>query len=180
MHLVILGDGPLGRAVADAASARGDRATVHGRPAHGDGHPPHVFAAADVVVDASRGPAVAANLHDALAAGCRSLIIAATGWTGDLERVDERLIASRAAAVSAPNFSLGAAMFGRLVEAAGALYGAVDAFEPFLVEWHRRGKADRPSGTALELARRLTTHHGRPRDATSLEAVSIRAGASPG
>src|SRR5690349_4701662 len=128
MHLVILGDGPLGRAVADAASARGDRATVHGRPAHGDGHPPHVFAAADV----------AANLHDALAAGCRSLIIAATGWTGDLERVDERLIASRAAAVSAPNFSLGAAMFGRLVEAAGALYGAVDAFEPFLVEWHRR------------------------------------------
>ena len=29
-------------------------------------------------------------------------------------------------------------------------------FEPSIVEWHRRGKADRPSGTARHIARRIT------------------------
>ncbi len=28
-------------------------------------------------------------------------------------------------------------------------------YEPYVVEWHRRGKADRPSGTARDLARRI-------------------------
>ena len=180
MHLVILGDGPLGRAVADAAIARGDRATIRGRPADGDRHPPAAFLDAEVIVDASRGPAVAANLDDALRGGCRSVVVAATGWIDDVERLDRRLHDAGAAAVCAANFSLGAALFGRLVSAGAALFGAVDAFEPFLVEWHRRGKADRPSGTALELVRRLTAHRPARHDHSSIETVSIRAGASPG
>ena len=72
------------------------------------------------------------------------------------------------------------ALFGRLVETAAELFGAVAGFDPFLVEWHRRTKADRPSGTALELARRMTARHPGLATTDDLEVVSIRAGASPG
>ncbi len=59
------------------------------------------------------------------------------------------------AAVRAPNLSLGAAIFGRIVERAATDLATLPDFEPYLREWHRRGKADRPSGTATDLARRL-------------------------
>ncbi|HEV8404253.1 MAG TPA: dihydrodipicolinate reductase C-terminal domain-containing protein [Candidatus Limnocylindrales bacterium] len=177
--LLILGDGGLGRAVEGAARDRGDRVRVLGRPAAGrhrldDGDP------ADVVVEASRGDAVEANLAAALDAGCRRFVIATTGWTTDRGDVDSMLREHGAAAVTAANFSIGVALFGRLVEAAVGLFGQLEAFDPYLLEWHRRSKRDRPSGTAADLARRITAAHPRLGAPGDLEVVSIRAGASPG
>jgi 4-hydroxy-tetrahydrodipicolinate reductase len=71
-------------------------------------------------------------------------------------------------------------MFGRLVAQAADLFGAVDGFEPYLVEWHRRGKVDRPSGTALDLAARIVGRHPGVGAIDDLEIASIRAGAAPG
>ena len=63
------------------------------------------------------------------------------------------------AAVAASNFSLGVVLFGRLVDAAVELFGPLASFDPYLVEWHRRDKLDRPSGTAGDLARRILAAH---------------------
>ncbi len=71
-------------------------------------------------------------------------------------------------------------LFGRLVEAAVDLFGPLEGFDPYLLEWHRRSKRDRPSGTASDLARRIADAHPRLAGADDLEVVSIRAGASPG
>jgi 4-hydroxy-tetrahydrodipicolinate reductase len=177
--IVILGNGALGRAVADSASAGGHDPRLLGRPS-GDGHDPATLAAADVVVEASRADAVRDNVAAALDAGVRRLVIATTGWESDRAAV-ERLVAARgAAAVASANFSLGAALFARLVDDAVALFGRVGGFDPFLVEWHRAGKRDRPSGTARDLARRIAAGHPTLRTPDDLEVVSIRAGASPG
>ena len=92
----------------------------------------------------------------ALAAGNRRFVLAASAWDADLPRVRALLLEHGAAAVVAPNLALGAAIFLRLVEQAAAMYGRAGAFEPSIVEWHRRGKADRPSGTARHIARRIT------------------------
>ena len=175
----ILGDGPLGWAVAAGAGARGIGAAVGGRPA-GRRHDPVAFEGVDLVVDASRGDAVAANVAAALDGGVRRFVIATTGWAADRDAVDALLRDRGASAVVAANFSLGAALFARLVEAAADLFGAVEAFDPYLVEWHRREKRDRPSGTAVELARRLVARHPRLTSPNALETVTIRAGASPG
>jgi 4-hydroxy-tetrahydrodipicolinate reductase len=113
-------------------------------------------------------------------AGVRRFVIATTGWAFDRDPVERALRDADASAVVSANFSLGVALFGRLVEVAAELFGAVDGFDPFLVEWHRRAKADRPSGTALELARRLAARHRGLATPDDLEVVSIRAGASPG
>lgn len=190
MDMTILGDGPLGQAAAESGRARGDTALLLGRPAESRhqavalGHP-------DVVIEASRGSAVLANLAGALDAGCRRVVIATTGWSADRNAVERLLKEYDGSAVVASNFSIGVSLFGRLVDDAVRLFGAVDAFDPYLVEWHRRSKTDRPSGTAGDLARRIIAAHprkqrvadpaaGEPPDLEELEVCSIRAGASPG
>lgn len=179
MQTMILGDGHLGWAIAAAAGERGERTPVLGRPAF-EHHDRAAIAGADLVIDASRGEAVRGNVETALDAGVRRFVIATTGWAFDSEPVGRALRDAEASAVVSANFSLGVALFARLVESAAELFGAVAGFDPFLVEWHRRAKADRPSGTALDLARRLTARHPGLSSSDDLEVVSIRAGASPG
>lgn len=178
-RITILGDGHLGWAVAAAASERGLRTPVAGRPP-GRRHDPAMFEGADAVVDATVGSAVAGNIEAAVDAGVRRFVIATTGWADDHASVDTRLRDAGASAVVSSNFSLGVALFSRLVAVASELFGAADGFDPYLVEWHRRGKADRPSGTSLELARWIVGRHPSVASVDDLELVSLRAGASPG
>jgi 4-hydroxy-tetrahydrodipicolinate reductase len=173
--ITILGDGALGRAIAVALAQRGEAPRVLGRPPAG-GHEPGVLAEADLVVDASRGDAVLANVRDATAAGCRRFVIATTGWQADADEVAATLRRSGAAAVAAPNLSIGAAVFLRLAEAAARLTASTGGFEPSVVEWHRRAKADRPSGTAREIVRRLAAWS--PIDVD--EIAVVRSGWMPG
>jgi 4-hydroxy-tetrahydrodipicolinate reductase len=186
--MLILGDGPLGRAVEAAALDRWSRPAdgylarevrLIGRPPGGQ-HDPRELTGAGLVVEASRADAVVPNLAAALDAGCRRFVIATTGWTTDRPQVESLLLEYGAAAVAAPNFSLGVVLFGRLVDAAVGLFGALDLFDPYLLEWHRRSKRDRPSATATDLARRIAAAHPGMRTIDDLEVVSIRAGASPG
>lgn len=186
--MLILGDGQLGRAVETAALDLGSRAgdgyparnvRLRGRPPGGR-HDPRDLTGSGLIVEASRGDAVVPNLVAALDAGCRRFVIATTGWTTDRPRVESLLLEYGAAAVVAPNFSLGVVLFGRLVDAAVGLFGAFDSFDPYLLEWHRRSKRDRPSGTAIDLARRIAAAHPGMSTTDDLEVVSIRAGASPG
>lgn len=176
MNIVICGDGRLGWAIAAAVHERGDRARVLGRPGT-DRHDPASFAGADVVVDASRAEAVADNVGAALEAGTRRFVVGTTGWAARADAVERLVTASGAAAVVAPNLSLGAAAFLRLVQRAAVDFAGLPEFEAFVWEWHRRGKADRPSGTALEIARTLRAADPRSVD---IEVVATRAGVSPG
>lgn len=180
MHdIIILGTGGLGRAAEVAFAGRGDRVRLIGRPKAGR-HDPAALAAADVVVDATHGESVLPNVLAALEAGCRRLVIGTTGWQDDRRAVEAAVREHGAAAVVASNFSLGVALFGRLVDTAVRLFGSSAAFDPYLVEWHRRDKLDRPSGTARELAARMVAAHPALSSVDDLEVVSIRAGASPG
>ena len=180
MNTIIFGDGNLGRAIAAAFRDGGTEPLILGRPAGGR-HDPTTLAASGspgLVIDATRGEAVLGNVEAGLAAGCRRFVIATTGWDVDRGNVEDALLATGASAVVAPNLSVGAAVFLRLVERAATLYGSVGGFDPYVVEWHRRSKRDRPSGTARELLRRLAA--GGRNDADDVEVVSIRAGSSPG
>ena len=145
MTTIVLGDGPLGRAIGAALEARGEPFAVLGRPAAGR-HDPGSLAGADTIVDASRARAVSGNVEAGIAAGCRRFVVATTGWEADRPTVADALLSAGAVAVVAPNLAPGAAVFLRLVEEAAALAAAMGGFEPAIVEWHRRAKADRPSG----------------------------------
>jgi 4-hydroxy-tetrahydrodipicolinate reductase len=172
---IVLGDGPLGRAIETALRGRDDTVRLLGRPTGGR-HDPTILGAAEVVVDASRADAVAANVEQALEAGCRAFVVATTGWQADADRIAGALRRASAVAVAAPNLALGAALFLRLVDEAARLAAAIGGFEPSVLEWHRRSKADRPSGTAREIVRRLAVELPIGVD----EVAVVRSGSMPG
>jgi 4-hydroxy-tetrahydrodipicolinate reductase len=175
MDTIILGGGALGHAIEHAARERGDRPQLLGRPA-GGGHDPSTMVGAGVVFDASSSASVAGNVETAVGAGCRRFVIATTGWQADTTRVASILERGGAAAVVAPNLAIGSAVFLRLVDEAARMFARLAEFDPYVLEWHRRAKADRPSGTAREIVRRIASRHpdGAP------EVAVIRAGAAPG
>ena len=173
--ITILGDGGLGQAIAARLRERGDIVSVHGRPAAGR-HDLAAIVGSDVVVDASRADAVAANVTVALAAGVRRIVVAATGWQDDRDRIAAAVARIGASAVVAPNLALGAAIFLRLVDDAAHLAAAIGGFEPSVVEWHRRTKRDRPSGTAREIVARMAAHLPIEVD----EVAVVRSGSMPG
>ena len=115
METIILGDGPLGRAVADALAAEGVAVRVLGRPARAPTL--RAFDGVDLIFEASRGRAVRANVAAGLEGGGRRFVIATTAW-GDDRRGSPRSSTRGAAAVAGANFSLGARVFGRLVASA--------------------------------------------------------------
>jgi 4-hydroxy-tetrahydrodipicolinate reductase len=193
MRALITGAGNMGQAISSALVARGDEviAIVGRGPERPDSAS---LAGVDVAFEFSHASTLLANVELALAAGCRALVIGTTGWTADDElgrALRERIAAAGARAVVAPTYSLGAVLFGQLAEEAARLLGRFPAYDPYLLEQHRRSKADRPSGTALAVAHRLLPHlpskrearlaegPGAP-DADVLEVVALRAGSHPG
>ena len=121
--IVVLGSGPLGRAVADAATNAGHDAR---RPRPTDRRPTRPDRlrgrrSRRRGVDRERR---ARELTSALDAGVRRIVIATTAWDSDRQAVEELVTSRGATVVASANFSLGAALFGRLVEDAVALFGS--------------------------------------------------------
>ena len=192
MLSVVAGDGGMGRAVASALAGRGmPPLAILGMPDSAEGHSPDSFRNAEVLFEFTTGDAVLQNVRSALAGGVRHVVIGTTNWAGDRPAVEALLREYEAAAVASATFSLGVMLFARLVEDAARLFGPFAEYDPYLVEWHRRTKADRPSGTAIELSRRLIAAHPRKTRVAQpmahgspapdeLDVSVIRAGAAPG
>jgi 4-hydroxy-tetrahydrodipicolinate reductase len=197
MRALILGTGNMGRAIGAALEARGDDvAAMLGRPGpdRAERPDPAELGEVEVAFEFSHAATLLPNLEYALATGCRSIIVGTTGWVtapGVANELERRLIESGARAVVAPTFSLGAVLFAELAVDAAKLFGRFADYDPYVFEWHRRAKSDRPSGTATAIAERLIPYlpskrrarladgSGAP-DPDTLEVVALRAGASPG
>lgn len=193
MRALITGSGNMGRAMAAGLEARGDEiAAIAGREA---GYPAaSEVGSVDVTFEFSHHATLLEHIDLGLASGCRAFVIGTTGWTADDDigrAFAARLGQAGARAVVAPTFSLGAVLFGEVAEYAARLFGRFDDYDPYLFEQHRAAKADRPSGTALAVARRLVPHLRAKREArlatgtgapdpAVLEIVALRAGSHPG
>jgi len=193
MRALITGSGNMGRAIAAALETRGDEVVAmagrsSGLPQAGE------LAAVEVAFEFSHASSLLAHIDLALEAGCRAFVIGTTGWgagDGTGLALSSRLDEADARAVVAPTYSLGAVLFGDIVEYAARIFGSFSAYDPYLFEQHRAAKADRPSGTALAVAERMIPHlHGKREarlasgsgapDPDVLEVVALRAGSHPG
>ncbi len=153
MKLAIVGAGKMGRAVEEAAGARGHTVTtVIGGRENPDGGAltPERLAGAEVVVEFTRPDAVVANLERLADLGIPT-VTGTTGWLDHLPAVEARVRGGGGALLHAANFSLGVQL---LLQAARTLARSLrgqPGFDAVLVEWHHREKVDAPSGTALKL-----------------------------
>ena len=192
MRALILGRGNMGRAIRDALAARGHTMVAMLGRSGGDARPePATLAPIDVAFEFSHGEDVIPNVRYALATGTRAIVLGTTAWADARAEVTRLVTEAGATLVDAPTFSVGTVLFGELAEQAARVFGRLEGYDPFVMEWHRRAKADRPSGTAAAIANRMLPHLPRKTRARlaegstapepdTLEIVSLRAGASPG
>ena len=166
MKVALVGYGKMGKVVEELALAKGMEVAARFTREH-----PLAAAAADdatrqalagaVLVDFSVPEEVAGTVRIAAELGV-PLVIGTTGWRDQLDEV--RAIVEGAGAgigvVYGANFSLGVNVLYRLVEQAARIFSALEGYDPFIQDWHHRFKLDSPSGTALELQRRMARYYG--------------------
>jgi 4-hydroxy-tetrahydrodipicolinate reductase len=156
MKIALVGYGNMGRVVDEVAADRGvevvDRFTRE-RPLR-----PDAGLAGVTLIDFSVPEAVPETAR-AAAALSLPLVIGTTGWNDRMDEVREVIESSGTGAVQASNFSLGVNVFYRLAEQAAKMLAAFE-YDPFIQDWHHRFKKDSPSGTALEVRRRMARHYG--------------------
>ena len=136
-----------------------------------------------VVVDCSSPEGTSSIIGRAAASGS-PVVIAATGHSeSQLQAI--RKAAERIPVVLESNFSVGIAVLRRIVE---LVFPLPDMFDLSIVERHNSSKKDAPSGTAKDLAARISERYGGltikltpgARNAAALEILSVRAGKGGG
>jgi len=175
MKYALIGYGRMGRAIEAAAGARGHvLATVVDRKATGKGAArtpgDAQWSGVTVAFEFTEPSAARDNVLFALKRGV-SVVCGTTGWDAGDRAVRAAAKASGAAAVIAPNFSVGMNLFYAVVEDAARRYLSVPDYDPWVAEWHHRAKLDAPSGTARTIARLV----GR-----DVPIAAVRAGHEPG
>jgi len=177
LRLAIVGNGKMGRAIADLSRERsfvvttvvggdenvGARALTRDRL--GD---------AEVVVEFTEPEAAPVNIIAAARAGY-PVVTGTTGWTTRLSEVTRAVTEANGALVYAPNFSIGVNLFLAIAAAAGRIMRSAPEFDAHILETHHAAKKDAPSGTAIALERAAAAALGRP-----IPTSSVRTGHVPG
>ncbi len=145
---------------------------------------------ADGIIEFSHPTAVMGNIKALLPLGL-PIVVGTTGWNDKKDEVAELAKNVGGAIMTSANFSIGVNMFYKIVEEASKIMAEFSEYDVATWEAHHNQKADSPSGTALEVARRVMlgnpskteivtdAFHERPK-ANQLHVSSTRCGNIPG
>ena len=178
MKIAIVGDGKMGRAIAERAVESGHEIvrTLDARSnARGAGITADAMRDVDVAFEFTAPDAVWANL-ERLTALRIPTVVGTTGWHDRVPEARSMVEERGAAVVYAANFAPGLHLFLRVAHEAGRLFAEMTDFDAFIVEAHHRSKRDAPSGTARTL--RDALHVADP--GRSFPITSVRGGHVPG
>jgi len=169
-NLAIVGYGKMGKLIDQLAPEYGFTVTARidvGREESLDG--------ADVAVEFSIPSSVVGNVAKVAAARV-PVVIGTTGWLEHLAEVKALVEKNDSAMVWSPNFSIGVAVFKRLVSEAARLMKNEKEYSAWAWEIHHITKKDAPSGTLLQLVEQMKAagYDG------AISTSSNRAGAHPG
>lgn len=162
MKIALVGYGNMGKVVEEVAAAKGIEIVERFSRRHllaADGATRQALRGVTALVDFSEPEAVTGTVR-AAAELALPLVIGTTGWLERIDAVREAALGSAIGVVYGANFSLGVNVFYRLAEQAARLLAGFAGYDPFIQDWHHRAKRDSPSGTALELRRRMARHLG--------------------
>jgi len=175
--LALIGMGKMGRTLATLAPDAGFRVVAELDPSRPDyaGITRESLRDAQVAIEFTTPHAAAENARACARAGC-PVVVGTTGWYEQLDAVADDVERDGGALLTAPNFSVGVAIFDQIVAAAARIYARLPRFaDAHLVETHHSAKIDAPSGTAGALARTASAALGR-----DVPITSIRVGHVPG
>lgn len=145
---------------------------------------------AEGIIEFSHPASVMQNIS-ALVPARVPMVVGTTGWKDNLPSITEQVGLNKTALLHAANFSVGVNLFYKIVEEAARLVSEFDAYDCGLFESHHNQKADSPSGTALDIARRVmdrmpskkrlvTNSADHKPESDELHLGSVRVGSVPG
>lgn len=170
--LALIGMGKMGASLVELAPVHGF--TVVATMSRDQAVTRETLRDAAVAIEFTVPAAAPANVRACVVAGC-PVVVGTTGWYEALAATAELVRERDGAMLTAPNFSVGVAIFDRIVAEAARLFAAVPGFDGHLVETHHTAKKDAPSGTAGLLARTAERAGG-----SALPITSVRVGSVPG
>ncbi len=113
---------------------------------------------AEGIVEFSHPASVVSNIRALLPLRI-PLVVGTTGWRDSLGEIAELVDKHKASLLYASNFSIGVNLFYRIVSAAADMVSRFESeYDPAVFEAHHRQKADSPSGTGIDIARRVMEH----------------------
>lgn len=177
-RLAIVGYGKMGRLVDQLAPQHGFETVLcldEHNNADGSGITRDAFSGVDAAIEFSTPEIAPQNLKRLAEAGVRT-ITGTTGWLAHLPDITAAFEHTGAALVWSPNFSVGVAVFRKLVALAAELMRNEDAYGAWAWEIHHDTKKDAPSGTLLQLVRTMEEHGYLKK----IDVGSNRAGRHPG
>ncbi len=200
INIALVGYGKMGHMIAQAAALRGNRVVCTVDPFAADAScltsDAKVMAAAiidsgaQVVIEFSHPKSVLGNIA-ALLPTALPLVVGTTGWNDKLDDIRKQVLERGTAFFTASNFSLGVNLFYRMVAEASRLMAEFEQYDVAVFEAHHNQKADSPSGTGLDVARRVLDNLPRKKrlvtdafyrkpEPEELHLASLRVGAVPG
>lgn len=174
--IAVIGDGKMGRAVAQMVQERGWHLTAMLDAEHnqgGAGITRRALGDPDIAIEFTEPASAVGNIMACLHEGV-PLVVGTTGWYSSLPLITEAVEEEGGALLWAPNFSVGVAAFVELAREAARIVSR-SGFSAALVETHHSAKKDAPSGTALAIAGAMEVELGK-----NLPVTSIRTGSVPG
>ena len=202
MKIALVGYGKMGHMIASCAKTMGHDivATVDvaakdatNLVAAGDGNAVSDAvkkSGAEGVIEFSHPSAVVGNLRALIPLGI-PVVVGTTGWAAHETEIADLAAKTNGTVMRSSNFSIGVNTFYKIVEEAARLFAEYSEYDVAVWEMHHNQKADSPSGTALEIARRVMSgnpakttmvtdaFHERPKS-NELHVSSTRCGNVPG
>ncbi|MGI5069993.1 4-hydroxy-tetrahydrodipicolinate reductase [Treponema pectinovorum] len=145
---------------------------------------------AEGIIEFSHPLSVIGNLEALIPLGL-PVVVGTTGWAEKEDYIADLCAKNEGTVMRSSNFSIGVNMFYKIVEEAAKIMAEYSEYDVAVWEAHHNQKADSPSGTALEVARRIMTgnktktkmvfdaFHEQPK-AEELHVSSTRVGFVPG
>ncbi len=109
---------------------------------------------AEGVIEFSHPSSVISNLKALIPLGL-PVVVGTTGWAKSENEIAELCAKTNGTAMRSSNFSIGVNMFYKIVQEAAKIMSEYSEYDVAVWEAHHNQKADSPSGTALEVARRI-------------------------
>jgi 4-hydroxy-tetrahydrodipicolinate reductase len=176
--LALVGYGKMGQMIERLAPGQGFEVVLRldeHNNVDGSGITPQNFTGVDVAIEFSHPEVAPGNLKRLAETGV-SAVTGTTGWLKSLDEVTRTVQAAGTGLVWSPNFSVGVAVFRRLVAKAAELLKDETEYGAWAWEIHHDAKLDAPSGTLLHLVK-TAEEHGYKRN---IDVSSNRAGKHPG
>ena len=196
MNIGIVGFGKMGKQIFSCCSLRGIGVKEIIDPVSADGLVTSKsfdrckgLSDCDVLIDFSSPSCIIDNLKYYSQSG----IPAVVGTTGWYDRIDEvkSFLTAKSKIIYSGNFSVGVAVFLRLVKRACEIFDRIPSYDVAIREVHHTAKADSPSGTAKMISDVVISRMSRKTKviegnapgkipADSVQIVSQRVGSEPG